>query len=377
MDGENYHKETKAEDFKDVNTVWKGIRLLMFTGTLTCGVDYSPEDPADNFDTFVNVFQYKCSVATQFIQSFCRCRTYKDTQHILYLQHVQNSMKNPITPRKIWESHNATKYVHSHKYKLVNNIHGFKYVLDARRNQVINQATEYIFSRLQMLGYALEYQDLNTFEYEKTKRVELLKDNTCHVTQDVLNFYYKNHMNGAKALEDYVTDKPTLNSIITHCVFAKALKITDVTDLYEAVNNPKIVKHTDQIRQLIYITKTTDYKTVLDFIPKLDELHLYQELHEQKTMMNLKADKAANSALQSIEKLFTNLYKLKKGLQFIKTHETFKMSELLEVMDIGSTSTLTSIANTALISLKFENPKILVDGVWKRVITNTTISRLI
>ncbi len=56
MDGENYHKETKAEDFKDVNTVWKGIRLLMFTGTLTCGVDYSPEDPADNFDTFVNVF---------------------------------------------------------------------------------------------------------------------------------------------------------------------------------------------------------------------------------------------------------------------------------------------------------------------------------
>lgn len=82
-------------------------------------------------------------------------------------------------------------------------------------------------------------------------------------------------MNGAKALEDYVTDKPTLNSIITHCVFAKALKITDVTDLYEAVNNPKIVKHTDQIRQLIYITKTTDYKTVLDFIPKLDELHLY------------------------------------------------------------------------------------------------------
>ena len=72
--------------------------------------------------------------------------------------------------------------------------------------------------------------------------------------------------------------------------------------------------------------------------------------------MNLKADKAANSALQSIEKLFTNLYKLKKGLQFIKTHETFKMSELLEVMDIGSTSTLTSIANTALISLKFESP---------------------
>ena len=41
------HKTEKAEDFKDVNTCWKDKQLLIYTGTLSCGVDYTPEDPND------------------------------------------------------------------------------------------------------------------------------------------------------------------------------------------------------------------------------------------------------------------------------------------------------------------------------------------
>lgn len=85
------HKEEKAEDFKDVNVAWASIKLLIYTGTLSVGVDFSPENSNDNFDTFINVFQNGCSLATQFIQSFCRCRKFKDTNHILYIQHNQKN----------------------------------------------------------------------------------------------------------------------------------------------------------------------------------------------------------------------------------------------------------------------------------------------
>lgn len=64
------HKTEKAEDFKDVNTCWKTKKLLIYTGTLSVGVDYNPDNEEDRFDTFVNVFQHNCGTSNQFIQSF-------------------------------------------------------------------------------------------------------------------------------------------------------------------------------------------------------------------------------------------------------------------------------------------------------------------
>lgn len=114
------HKEEKAEDFKDVNVAWASIRLLIFTGTVSVGIDFSPRNSADNFDTFINVFQNGCSLATQFIQSFCRCRTFKDTNHILYIQHNQKNTQKPTTAQKQWNSIATSNYVEL-KYRLHDN----------------------------------------------------------------------------------------------------------------------------------------------------------------------------------------------------------------------------------------------------------------
>lgn len=46
------HIEEKKEDFKDVETSWESIKLLIYTSTLTIGVDCSKK----HFDTFINVF---------------------------------------------------------------------------------------------------------------------------------------------------------------------------------------------------------------------------------------------------------------------------------------------------------------------------------
>lgn len=97
------HKHEKAEDFKDVVGCWKSKWLLIYTGTLSVGVDYSPENDEDRFDTFINVFQHNCGTANQFIQSFAWCRSFKDKKHILYINHKTSSKIKPITAAKQWD----------------------------------------------------------------------------------------------------------------------------------------------------------------------------------------------------------------------------------------------------------------------------------
>lgn len=54
-DGET-HWEMKARDFKNVEEAWKSIKLLIYTQTLVCGVNYNVQDDLYKFDTFVHVY---------------------------------------------------------------------------------------------------------------------------------------------------------------------------------------------------------------------------------------------------------------------------------------------------------------------------------
>ena len=140
------HKVEKAEDFKDVNECWKSKRLLVYTGTLSCGVDYNPENYNDNFDTFVNIFQESCGYATQFVQSFARCREFKDKQHLLYIQHYNKNCTNDITPVCVYDT--VVKCGVSIKNKLNDQNQGIKFYLTARSNQIRELSGEYILSAL-------------------------------------------------------------------------------------------------------------------------------------------------------------------------------------------------------------------------------------
>lgn len=80
-DNGKIHIDNKNEDFKDVETVWANIKFLMYSSTLTIGVDCSET----KFDTFINIFQKWCAPATQFIQGFARCRNFNDKEHHVYI----------------------------------------------------------------------------------------------------------------------------------------------------------------------------------------------------------------------------------------------------------------------------------------------------
>lgn len=65
----------------------------------------------------------------------------------------------------------------------------------------------------------------------------------------------------------------------------------------------------------------------------------------------MESGKAIDSEISAIEKLFTNLYKLKKCLDFIKTHEIYTQRQLFDILDINSNPALVSIAKAGLIKI--------------------------
>lgn len=148
-----YHKEIKQRDFKDVNSAWKDVQLLLYTGTLSCGVDFSPEDFNDNFDTFVNVFQKNCGLPTQFIQSFMRCRTFKDKEHHLLIEQHKSCAPVITVPSRLWDEKNDSGL--QLKYKLNDQNEGLKVYLDTRMNQLKTYSSEYIISALNDMGFTM------------------------------------------------------------------------------------------------------------------------------------------------------------------------------------------------------------------------------
>lgn len=78
---ERYHDQTKKEAFIDVELTWRSADVLIYTNTLTVGVDFNTLQ----FDKFIGVFISKTSSADGFIQSLLRVRKFKSQTHQVYL----------------------------------------------------------------------------------------------------------------------------------------------------------------------------------------------------------------------------------------------------------------------------------------------------
>ena len=94
--------------------------------------------------------------------------------------------------------------------------------LDARNNQLKSEASEYIFSKLQNLGYELVYEAPDDISDEAKISVIVKKQKYAEITQSTLDLFYKNLHNPdileTIDLEDIAETKNT-------CILAKRLKI--------------------------------------------------------------------------------------------------------------------------------------------------------
>lgn len=76
------HYNQKIADFKDVNSAWCDIQCLIYTSTLTAGVDFN----LDCFDTFVHIYRKNTCTVNQFVQGMFRVRKYIDKKHTIYFE---------------------------------------------------------------------------------------------------------------------------------------------------------------------------------------------------------------------------------------------------------------------------------------------------
>lgn len=83
-------------------------------------------------------------------------------------------------------------------------------------------------------------------EFEKIKKQKMESTTECQVTQDILDFYYKNLCSNGM-IEQVVEDKTQLNNIIKQCILAQKLKIKTIDILAEALANKNIVDNYEHI----------------------------------------------------------------------------------------------------------------------------------
>ena len=77
-----YHFERKRRDLLNVNETWSKANLVLYTGTLTAGIDMS----LPHFHENISVFSQQANSAQQFCQGLMRVRKLIDKQMTIYIQ---------------------------------------------------------------------------------------------------------------------------------------------------------------------------------------------------------------------------------------------------------------------------------------------------
>lgn len=351
----------KEMDFKDVNASWKNLKLLIYTGTLSCGVSFDPEAITDNFDTFINVFQKNCSAPTQFIQSFMWCRTFNDKEHHLLIEHKRSSAPLPITAAQLWNEKNENGL--QFKYKLNDQNEGLKIYLDAWKQQIDTYSTEYIIAALSDMGFALVLG--NNLELSYNTNVSLNSE-AISIDQELLNKYIESNYDD-RVVPTIQTNKYTIHQtqdLIYTLHIAKKLKIKLADELNTFNNLTKSMinwgKYIDNIRKIVKATQT-NYKQAMSIINVLDETLIdeWKDAYITKTNFYVKTDKQTDTEINYMISLYGDMKIISKMKHFISTKSSFTQKELFEYIGINTIRTLNKALESCVCDFKY-------DQEWKQ-----------
>jgi hypothetical protein len=74
-------RETKKKELSDVNTYWSQYQVVIWTSSITAGLDCSVP-----FDQFYHVFVNNTTDCLSFCQGMFRIRNYRDAEHFLFIE---------------------------------------------------------------------------------------------------------------------------------------------------------------------------------------------------------------------------------------------------------------------------------------------------
>lgn len=153
-------------------------------------------------------------------------------------------------------------------------------------------------------------------EFEKIEKQKMESTTECQVTQDILDFYYKNQCSNG-TIEQIVKDKTQLNNIIKQCILAQKLKIKTIDVLAEALANKNIIDNYEHIWQLLKLTRFKDYKWVLDYNEWINNIDVFEQAYSDSIKLREWTDRHLDSEMWSIESLIGKLWKFKLIIEFI------------------------------------------------------------
>lgn len=91
-------QDFKNKHFSEVVKHWNEADCVIYTQTLSVGVDYSVEE-SKSFDTFVSLYIGGDIQADSFVQSLMRCRNYRDKTHTIFMKSFDNiKLKRNFSP---------------------------------------------------------------------------------------------------------------------------------------------------------------------------------------------------------------------------------------------------------------------------------------
>lgn len=95
---QQYHKDLKQQELADVNTNWTQYDVLLYTGTISSGVDFQTV----HFDSNISCFSKNSTTADLFMQGLMRCRNLVDKKISIFIEHsvFQRDIKLVDTYRK-------------------------------------------------------------------------------------------------------------------------------------------------------------------------------------------------------------------------------------------------------------------------------------
>jgi len=151
-----YHFQRKRQDLENVSTAFKAADLLLWTGTITCGVDFNEE----HFDLNISCFSNNCNTMQAFAQGLFRVRQLRDKRFIIYLE--KTDAEFTAAPKDIFDewAENSNRFDVAGEH-LNSDLFNFQIWSLAFERAVSGRPHAYLVSTLNQLGINMTAQNLD------------------------------------------------------------------------------------------------------------------------------------------------------------------------------------------------------------------------
>lgn len=169
-----YHFQRKRQDLENVEVSFKQADVLLWTGTITCGVDFNE----DHFDLNISCFSNNCNTMQAFAQGLFRVRKLADKKMIIYVEKCDAEFT--ASPKDIFEewAENSSRFDVAGEH-LNSDLFNFQIWSLAFERAIAGRPQAYLVATLNQLGISIVAENLSK---EQERARDIAKDLDLNAT---------------------------------------------------------------------------------------------------------------------------------------------------------------------------------------------------